>query len=148
MFRKAQPEDYDILLDMFQKFYKSEAVAHDIPMQYHVNALHELFSYLSLQRCYLIEDEGTIVGYALLSLKFTHDAGPEIWLEELFLENSCRGKGLGTEFLNFLIQEAEREHFKRIRLEVEPHNDKAAALYSRIGFKPIAYNQMGWEKDV
>lgn len=34
------------------------------------------------------------------------------------------------------------EHIRRIRLETEPENERAAALYARMGFSPLGYCQM------
>ncbi len=145
MICKAEITDRKLLNDLFSEFYASEAVLHPVPQSFHDATLDELFSDCSRQRAYLLKDGEISVGYALLSEKFSHEAGGmELWLEELYLREDARGKGLGSAFFQFLFKQAERERICRIRLEIEPDNTRAAALYRRWGFKPLPYDQMVW----
>lgn len=131
------------LLSMFEEFYRSEAVLQDIPYDYHLRTLEELFSPQSLQKAYIFKSDGTTVGYALLSYKFSHEAGgKELWLEEFYVRDSHRRRGLGREFLSFLTCLQEREGICRLRLEVEPENIRAVRLYEEFGFQNLPYAQM------
>lgn len=145
MICKALPSDRTALRAMFSEFYASDAVLHSLPESYHDAALDELFRTGSMQRAYLLEANGNAAGYALLSLKYSHEAGGmELWLEELFVRPAYRGHGLGTEFFDFLLPQARAEDIRRIRLEIEPDNSRAAALYQRFGFTPLGYAQLAW----
>lgn len=145
MIRLAEITDRKSLNTLFSEFYASHAVLHSIPQRFHETALDELFSARSTQRAYLLEDGEKAVGYALLSEKFSHEAGgTELWLEELYLREGARGKGLGSAFFRFLLDMAAKEGIARVRLEVEPDNTRAAALYTRLGFAPLPYHQMAW----
>ena len=96
-----------------------------------------------LQRACLLEQDGETAGYGLLSLKYSHEAGGlELWVEELYVRPAFRGHGLGHEFFAWLRGLAAAEHIRRIRLETEPENERAAALYARMGFSPLGYCQM------
>ncbi|MFR2094825.1 MAG: GNAT family N-acetyltransferase, partial [Oscillospiraceae bacterium] len=64
------------------------------------------------------------------------------WVEELYVRPAFRGRGLGHEFFAWLRGLAAAEHIRRIRLETEPENERAAALYARMGFLPLGYCQM------
>lgn len=133
----------EILLAMFEEFYASEAVLHSIPQSYHFRTLEELFSVNSLQKCFVFELAGAVVGYALLSCKFSHEAGGrELWLEEFYVRAPYRKQGLGREFLRFLTHWQDKEGICRLRLEVEPENVRAARLYESFGFEPLGYAQM------
>ncbi len=143
MFRPATARDRAILTDFFDEFYSSSAVLHAIPAQYHEAALNDIFSPNSTQRCLIAEVNGAPVGYALLVLKYSHEAGGmELWAEELYLREAYRGHGLGSEFFRLLPEIARKENCRRIRLEVEPENVRARALYLRCGFEPLGYDQM------
>lgn len=143
MFRPATPLDRPLLAQLFDEFYKSTAVLHDIPAEYHEAALNDLFRAGTTQRCLIAEQSGTPVGYALLAVKYSHEAGGmELWAEELYLCESSRGQGLGTEFFTLLPELARSERCRRIRLEVEPDNTRARALYLRCGFSMLDYEQM------
>ena len=103
----------------------------------------ELFRPDSLQRACLLEQDGETAGYGLLSLKYSHEAGGlELWVEELYVRPAFRGRGLGHEFFAWLRGLSAAEHIRRIRLETEPENERAAALYARMGFSPLGYCQM------
>ena len=51
-------------------------------------------------------------------------------------------RSLGHEFFTWLRGLSAAEHIRRIRLETEPENERAAALYARMGFSPLGYCQM------
>ena len=63
-------------------------------------------------------------------------------MEELYVRPAFRGRGLGHEFFTWLRGLSAAEHIRRIRLETEPENERAAALYARMGFSPLGYCQM------
>ena len=64
-----------------------------------------------------------------------------LWVDEIYIRPQYRGIGLAKELLIFV-----KEHFagkvKRIRLDVEADNEKAIALYEKMGFVPLNYQQM------
>lgn len=63
------------------------------------------------------------------------------WLDELYIMEAFRSKGLGSEFFHY-IESNKEPGVTRFRLEVEADNNRAAALYERLGYKNMAYNQM------
>ena len=131
MIRPVTSADRAVLRGMLAEFYDTDAVLHPLPASYHDAALDELFRPDSLQRA------------GLLSLKYSHEAGGlELWVEELYVRPAFRGRGLGHEFFAWLRGLAAAEHIRRIRLETEPENERAAALYARMGFSPLGYCQM------
>lgn len=143
MVRKAIASDAPALGEMFREFYDSPAVLHPVPENYHEKTLEELFSPNSRQMAYVFEKEGVPVGYALLSDKFSHEAGGmEWWLEEFYVREAHRGEGLGHEFLQILTQQAVMQNIRRLRLEIEPDNFRAARLYESMGFECLPYAQM------
>ena len=64
-----------------------------------------------------------------------------LWVDEIYIRPEYRGIGLAKELLRFV-----KEHFagkvKRIRLDMEADNEKAVALYEKMGFVPLNYQQM------
>ena len=142
MIRPATPADRTLLREMFDEFYASDAVLHPIPASYHEATLDDLFSAGTTQRCFLF-GEGETAGYALLSQKYSHEAGGiELWLEELYLRPQARGRGAGSEFFAFLRGYGETIGARRLRLEVEEENTGARRLYRRMGFASLDYLQM------
>ena len=88
-----------------------------------------------------MEYEGEIAGYVQLSYTYSNEVGGICcWVEELYIREAFRGKGLGSELLTFL-DDTYGDKVKRFRLEVTAENERAANLYRRFGYKPLAYQQ-------
>ncbi len=87
-------------------------------------------------------DENGICGYSLVSL----GAG-ESHLLNLCVDPDRQRKGLGSEFLDWLILEVQRRNAEIMFLEVRPSNEAAIALYESRGFNQIGlrpgYYRMG-----
>lgn len=137
MFRNAEEKDFALYMELAQEFYHSPAVMHPIPAQYMENTFREAMRsdvYIILR---ILEVDGEAAGYAILSRSFSPESGsPICWIKELYIRKAYRGHGLGTKFLSSV-----REEFPsaRLRLEVEPENTGAVALYKRLGFTPLEY---------
>lgn len=143
MIRPATTDDRGILREMFDEFYRSDAVLHPVPAAYHEAALDDLFSEGTSQSCFLLCDGEAVCGYALLAEKYSHEAGGlELWVEELYLRPEVRGKGMGSAFFDYLRDYAAAHDVRRLRLEVEEENTGAMRLYARMGFKALNYRQM------
>ena len=63
-----------------------------------------------------------------------------VWLEELYIRAEFRSRGLGSEFFRQVTEE--NRDARRFRLEVEPENVRAIALYRRLGYENLPYVQM------
>ncbi|MDL2246901.1 GNAT family N-acetyltransferase [Methanobrevibacter sp. OttesenSCG-928-K11] len=60
----------------------------------------------------------------------------DIYLAEIAIDSSKRGKGFGTKVLNKFIQESKnKKEYKRITLDVDVRNENVKALYEKLGFK-------------
>ena len=92
---------------------------------------------------YVAEQEGAVIGYALLAKTFSREAGGKVmWLEEMYILPEYRSHGIGKAFFSAIEEQAEREGFARIRLELEANNMRARALYERLGYRELEYKQM------
>ena len=137
MIRPLEQRDRDAYLAMTHDFYHSSAVDHPVPDAYLERTFDALMAGTPYAACYVFEEDGALLGYALLAKTWSQEAGGEvIWIEELYLRPECRGKGLGQQFFTWL---KEREQPARFRLEAEPDNERAKALYRRQGFRFINY---------
>lgn len=75
------------------------------------------------------EDDGVIVGW--MSLRFEDAATVGLGMG---VAEPRRGRGVGTALVTSAIEWAESAGAGRLRLEVFTHNDRAIALYRRMGF--------------
>ena len=96
--------------------------------------LSELLSNAHFGLIYLVRDEQTPVAYLVICFDFSLEYhGKGAWVDELFVESSHRGQGIGTQLLD-LAENASREHHAQfLHLEVN-HGNLAIELYRRRGF--------------
>ena len=139
MIRKLTKADRQLFIDLSREFYSSSAVDHPVPESYHDAMFRELMRSDQYAECFILEHGGSAEGYALTAKTFSHEVGgPVVWVEELFVRESARGLGLGSEFLRY----AETLGASRLRLEVCFDNERAADLYKRNGYSVLPYRQM------
>jgi len=57
-------------------------------------------------RALIIEDDGTPAGFGLISFSYSTEVGGLTVLhEDIYISDTCRGKGLGSEFMQFISLE-------------------------------------------
>ena len=143
MIRKITESDKSEYLKMADEFYSSEAVSHSIPKEYFVNAFNEAIKGSPFIELYILEQEGVAAGYAAVAVTFTTGGGGKtLWLDELYIREQFRGKGLGRSVLKYFQSD---KSVKRIRLEITPDNKGAERLYKSEGFEVCEYKQMIFE---
>ena len=72
---------------------------------------------------------------------FHTEAGMTLWIEDIYILEQYRGKGLGGELFAYL-EKNYADSFSRFRLEVEEDNEHAVHLYKKNGFRVLPYTQM------
>ena len=138
--RKITPADRELYLQLLWEFYHSEAVLHPVPADHMERSFDELMRSEDYLQCCILEQDGETAGYALLAKTWSVEAGGVVvWLEELYIRTAFRGQGTGSAFLEYMKREIPAA---RYRLEVEPDNHQAKALYGRHGFEIFPYQQM------
>jgi GNAT superfamily N-acetyltransferase len=70
--------------------------------------------------------------------------GLDCCLEDVFVEDSARGTGLGEALVRAAVERARERGAKRIELDVNQENKPAAALYEKLGFSSYV-EEMGGE---
>lgn len=67
------------------------------------------------------------------------DKGKKLFLSKLYVLDSCRGKGIGKQTINFIKSSFDNSI---IQLTVNKRNTDSIAFYKKIGFKIIDYVEM------
>ena len=141
MLRPITAADRDAYLSMAHDFYRSEAVDHTVPDSCLERTFDEVLAGSPYVSCQMIEQDGKTAGYVLLAHTWSQEAGGAVlWVEEVYVLPQFRGKGLGTQTFHALTREF--PNTARFRLEVQPDNCRARALYEKLGYKPLCYDQM------
>ena len=127
-FRPIQTSDIDTIVPMMQEFYSIDNYPIDIAIS---KALFlEFIENPHLGKAWLIYSDEEIVGYIILTFVFSFEyKGTIAFLDELYISDKARGKGIGKKALDFIHQEALTLSLKIIYLEIENHNEIAQKLY-------------------
>lgn len=89
-----------------------------------------------LGKCFVITYDEVICGYTLLISFFSFEmAGYVLLLDELYISSEFQGKGIGKKAMEFIKRYAADHQFKKLVLEVEPHNQRAIHLYEKENFR-------------
>ena len=62
-----------------------------------------------------------------------------VWIEDLFVKEEFRGKGIGGQFLSYI---SEKYSDCVIRLEAEAENECAIHVYNKAGFEVLPYTEL------
>ena len=136
MWRRTTAADDLAVLEMFQALYREDPSPDPVPDEQLLRTLRALREEPVRGRAIVLESDGACVGYALLVTFWSNELGGEVAnIDELYVAPDHRGRGAGTR----LVEQLSRgELWGRvpvaIDLEVTPENDRARALYERLGF--------------
>jgi ribosomal protein S18 acetylase RimI-like enzyme len=83
---------------------------------------------------FVARDEGRIVG-SLTLVVFAIPTGLRAWIEDVVVDGSARGAGVGEALTNAAIEESRRRHVRSIDLTTRPSREAANRLYARLGFE-------------
>jgi ribosomal protein S18 acetylase RimI-like enzyme len=127
-FKPLEIRDISTITQMMQDFYAIDNYPMDIEES--KKLFQEFISNEHYGKSWLIYSEKEIIGYIILTFIFSFEYGGKIaFVDELFIKETARGKGIGKEAIQFIQREVPKLSLKLLYLEVEPHNENAQKLY-------------------
>lgn len=78
--------------------------------------------------------DGTIVGI-LVVVTFRLPTGVRAWIEDVVVDESARGMGVGTALVEAALRHARNVHASSVDLTSRPSRIEANRLYQRLGFR-------------
>lgn len=82
-------------------------------------------------------DNDEVIGYLVYSLIYNR-----IEVDDFFVKENHRNKGIGTKIMSYLICIAINNHVVNITLEVRESNEIARNLYKQFGFREVALRKL------
>lgn len=142
MIRKFVPEDREDYIRFSTEFYNSSVVDKPVPREHFEQGFDEMMRSDVYVQGYVLVCDGNNVGYCVTMKTYSVEAGGiTIWIDELFVLEEYRSKGLGRELFKYIEENGDKK-LRRIRLEVELENGRAISLYKKMGFEPAPYDGM------
>jgi GNAT superfamily N-acetyltransferase len=121
-------------LDMLGRLYSEAGATHH--RERARRAAEGLMASPEMGGVWLIEVHGETAGYICVTLCYSLEFdGRFALLDELYLEEAWRGKGIGAQAIAFAQEWSRSRGLAAIRLEVARTNSRAFELYRREGFK-------------
>ncbi|MDJ0599341.1 MAG: GNAT family N-acetyltransferase [Crocosphaera sp.] len=75
-----------------------------------------------------------VVGFALYAFRYSSFAGqPSIWLDDLYVEQPTRSKGVGTALMKHLAQIAQEHQCTHLAWNADARNIRGLSFYNRLG---------------
>ena len=131
---QATPADLDSLLPIMRHMQEADPWSEPFREPTVRANLAELLANSIYGVIYIAREASTPIAYLVICFDYSLEyRGKGAWIDELFVEITHRGKGIGTQLLD-LAEAASREHqAKFLHLEVT-HGNPAIELYRRRGF--------------
>lgn len=81
--------------------------------------------------CLVAEVDGDIVGTAIYHLKYSTWKGKGVYLDDIVVTESMRGKKVGSRLFDEVVRDAERMNAKQLHWQVLDWNEPAIQFYNK-----------------
>lgn len=85
---------------------------------------------------YSVDEDGLTIGYIALQ-----DHDDDLFLSKLYLSKQARGKGIASKMMDFVINEAKKRRYAKIRLTCNKYNKHSLDIYDHYGFTIVDSDQ-------
>ncbi len=134
--RPATPNDVPTLASLIRALSQYEKLEHEVTMT-EDKLRASMFGPRPYAEALLAEEDGKPVGFALFFHNYsTFLAQPGLYLEDLYVLESHRGKGIGKALLVRLAKIAVERNCGRMEWAVLDWNVDAIGFYEKLGAKP------------
>lgn len=131
--RPARPEDAGLILNFVLALATYENLAHEV-VATEADIARDFFGSNPKVFAEIAEWEGKPVGFALWFYTYSTFQGRHgIWLEDLYVDPSLRGKGIGKALLKHLAERCVREGLGRFEWWVLDWNEPSIQFYKSQG---------------
>jgi GNAT superfamily N-acetyltransferase len=135
--RDATPADVPEILALIRELavYEKEP---DAAIATEEDLLRDGFGPEPYFRCVMAEWEGKIAGFALYFFQYsTWEGRPALYLEDLFVRQAFRKRGIGAALFRHLAKIAADRHCTRFQWECLDWNQPALDFYESVGAKVL-----------
>jgi ribosomal protein S18 acetylase RimI-like enzyme len=134
VFTLANDSDTPELVELMREFYAFEHIAFDEGAAR--SGLRQLLNEGGFGVVHMIRVGAEAAGYLVLTFGFSLEFhGRDAFVDELYLRENFRGRGIGRACIEFAAEVCRAEGIAALHLEVERGNTRAQALYRRAGFR-------------
>ena len=135
--REAKPEDVPLIFQLIKELAEYEKLTHEVVADETI--LREtLFGDKKYAEILIAEYDGEPAGQALFFHNYSTFIGrPGIYLEDIYIRPSLRGKGIGKALLRSLVKLAKDRNCGRVEWAVLDWNEPSIQFYKKLGAVPM-----------
>jgi len=135
-YREFKSADRDTITGLVRKLYQEDPGGKPMTDEKIRKTFDELTRHPDKGTILVLDLDGEIIGYAIVLNIWSNEFGGNIVnIDELYIREGFRGKGVATNFIQYLITNKFAESVA-LAIQATPGNKKARALYEKLGFKP------------
>ena len=109
--RPIVKSDYNEYIHMAKDFYSMPCCDHNVDSSHFENAFSFCLTENEYSKLFILECDGIIVGYGNISFTYSIEAGGNvIFLEELYIKQEYRNKGIGKNIFCLYIKNLQLKH--------------------------------------
>lgn len=128
--RKAVKEDCPRMLQLVQELALYERAPQEVTVTME-HFIESGFGHNPVWWAFVAEENGTINGFALYYIRYSTWKGQRMYLEDILVTETARGRGIGAQLMNALIAEARERKFTGIVWQVLNWNEPAFNFYRK-----------------
>ena len=134
VFTPASDADADELVELMREFYAFDHITFDERAAR--GALRQILGNSKFGVVHFVRVGAETAGYLVVTFGFSLEFhGRDAFVDELYLRERFRGKGIGKACIEFAAGVCRAEGIAALHLEVERGNTRALELYRRAGFR-------------
>lgn len=128
--REAQKQDCTRLLELVHELADYERAPQEVTVT--IQEFEEAgFGARPVWKAFVAEFEGKIEGFALYYIRFSTWKGSRLFLEDFYVTEHMRGRGIGKMLFETILQEAKQKDFNGISWQVLDWNEPAINFYNK-----------------
>ena len=137
--RKAEKEDCTAMMELIHELALYEKAPEEVTVAFD-HFVQSGFGEKTVWWALVAEAEGVVIGFALYYIRYSTWKGQRLYLEDLLITESMRGKGIGGLLFDELIAICKEKKYSGMAWQVLDWNEPAINFYKKYN----AHLDAGW----